>query len=121
MIRRGFLLAGPGRHEHDAFAAFERLYAALSGSCQRDLWFHRCGCSCVSDDELAILGLIAAAQAGDLATAWSCGQSLVVAAAQGELLQAAGKFGQALTERRLVLPLRQRLTAHPVPAGARLH
>ena len=121
MIRRGFLLAGPGRHEHDAFTAFERFYAAVSGGCRRDLWFHRCGCGCVGEDELAILGLIAAAQAGDLAGAWSGAQSLVVAAAQDELLQAAAEFGQALSERRLLLPLRRNLSTHRLPAGARLH
>jgi hypothetical protein len=121
MVRRGFLLAGPGRHEHDAFAAFERFYAALEGNCRRDLWFHRCGCGCVSPDELAILGLIAAQQAGDPGSAWGHGQSLVLDRAFGELLRATRDLAQALTERRLILPLRQRVSPDGTAAGSRLH
>jgi hypothetical protein len=121
MVRRGFLLAVPGRHEHDAFAAFERFYAALEGNCRRDLWFHRCGCCCVSPDELGILSLVAAQQAGDPGSAWGYGQSLVFDRAFGELLRVARELAQALAERRLILPLRQRMTAEGIVAGARLH
>ena len=102
MVRRGFLLAGPGPQEHEAFAAFERFYAALKGNCRRDLWFHRCGCCCVSPDELAILGLVAAQQAGDPASAWGYGQSLALDRALGELLRAARDLARTLTERRLI-------------------
>jgi hypothetical protein len=73
MVRRGFLLTGPGQQPREAFAAFEQFYGALSANCRRDLWFHRFGCGGVSADELAILGLIAAQQAGDVASAWGHG------------------------------------------------
>ena len=120
-VQRGFELTGGGPHEQDAFAAFEQLFAALARNCRRDLWFHRCGCGCVSPDEVRVLGLIAALQAGDVATAWGHGQALVVDPALGELLQAARELGQALAERRLALPLRRRLAPDRPGAGMRLH
>jgi hypothetical protein len=45
-----------------------------------------------------IVGLIAARQAGEVATAWSHGQTLVAEPALGELLQAGRELGQALAE-----------------------
>ncbi len=120
-LQRGFRLAGGGQHQHDPFAAFERLFAALARDCRRDLWFHRCGCGCVSQDEISILGMIAALQAGEVATAWSHGQALVAEPALGELLEAAGELGTALAQCRLALPLRRRLAPDLMPGGARLH
>jgi hypothetical protein len=119
-LRRGFLLAGAGGLQ--AFAAFEQLFAVLESHCRRDLWFHRCGCGCVSADELRILGLIAAQQSGEVAAALGHGSSLVVLAAVGEVVQAAGAFGQALAACRLTLPLRVRcLPERPAAYRGRLH
>ncbi len=120
-LQRGFDLAGGGLHERDAFVAFEQLFGALARNCRRDLWFHRCGCGCVSPDELAILGLIAALQADDALTAWGHARALVADPALGDLLQAAREFGQALAERRLALPLRRRLALDRPAAGVRFH
>ncbi len=104
MVRRGFLLAGPGQQPRDAFAAFEQFYGALSANCRRDLWFHRCGCGGVSADEIAILGLIAAQQAGDPASARGYGQSLVIDAALGRCLRppasSAGRWPNAASPSR---------------------
>ena len=105
-LRRGFLLAGAGGPQ--AFAAFEQLFGVLESHCRRDLWFHRCGCGCVSADELRILGLIAAEQTGDVAAGFGHGSSLVAPAAVGLVTQAAAAFGQALAACRLTLPLRVR-------------
>jgi hypothetical protein len=117
-LRRGFLLAGAGGLQ--AFAAFEQLFAVLESHCRRDLWFHRCGC--VSADELTILGLIAAQQSGEVAAALGHGSSLVAPAAVGEVVQAAGAFGQALAACRLILPLRVRcLPERPAADRRRLH
>ena len=119
-LRRGFLLAGAGGLQ--AFAAFEQLFAVLESHCRRDLWFHRCGCGCVSADELTILGLIAAQQSGEVAAALGHGSSLVAPAAVGEIVQAAGAFGQALAACRLTLPLRVRcLPERPAAERRRLH
>jgi hypothetical protein len=119
-LRRGFLLAGAGGLQ--AFAAFEQLFAVLESHCRRDLWFHRCGCGCVSADELRILGLIAAQQSGGVAAALGHGSSLVAPAAVGEIVHAAGAFGQALAACRLTLPLRVRcLPERPAAERRRLH
>lgn len=107
-VRRGFRLADRGPHECDAFEAFEQLFGAIGRSCRRDLWFHRCGCGCVSGDELTILGLIAAEQSGDIASALFFGRALVTPAAVVEVLRAAHLLALALAERDLALPLRQR-------------
>ena len=73
--------------------ALERLFAALARDCRRDLWFHRCGCGCVSQDEISILGMIAALQAGERCRPpRSHGQALVAEPALGELLEAAGEL-----------------------------
>ena len=119
-LRRGFLLGGAGGLQ--AFAAFEQLFAVLESHCRRDLWFHRCGCGCVSADELRILGLIAAEQTGDVAAALGHASSLVVRAAVSEVVQAAGAFGRALAACRLTLPLRVRcLPERPAGHRGRLH
>ena len=107
-LRRGFRLADRGTHEHDACDAFEQLFGTIGRSCRRDLWFHRCGCGCVSEDELTILGLVAAEQRGDIASALFLGRALVAPAALIEALEAARRLALALAERGLALPLRQR-------------
>jgi len=99
-VQRGFALAGDGPARHDAHAAFEALFGLIAGHCRRDLWFHRCGCVCVSPDEMAILGLIAAQQAGDMASALCGCQSLVAAPVVGEGLRLAERLGRALAEPR---------------------
>ena len=89
---RGFELAGNGPAGHDAHAAFEGLF-----------------------------GLIAARQAGDLASALCSCQSLVAPPVVGEALRLAGRFGRALTELGLALPLRWRYVPWPPDPGAARH
>lgn len=121
-LGRGFRLADRGVHRRDAFAAFEQLFAAIGRHCRRDLWFHRCGCGCVSDDELTILGLVAAEQAGDIASALFFGRSLVAAAGVTPVLEAARALAEALAERGFALPLRQRYApAQLDDSSRRLH
>jgi len=121
-LRRGFRLADRGRHECCAFDAFERLFDAIGRNCRRDLWFHRCGCGCVSADELTILGLVAAEQSGDIASALFLGRALVAPQAVGEALEAARRLALALAERGLALPLRQRYVPARLDHGSqRLH
>jgi len=121
-LRRGFQLADRGRHEHDAFDAFEGLFGTIGRNCWRDLWFHRCGCGCVSGDELTILGLVAAEQSGDIASALFFGRALVAPTAISELLEAARWLAEALAERGLALPQRERYPAAEVDdSSRRLH
>jgi hypothetical protein len=82
------------------------LFILIAAHCRRDLWFHRCGCCAVSPDEMAILGLIAAQQAGDMASALASGRSLVADPVVGEVLRRAERLGRALAEHGLALPLR---------------
>jgi hypothetical protein len=105
-VQRGFALAGSGPARHDAHVAFEALFVLVAAHCRRDLWFHRCGCCGVSPDEMAILRLIAAQQAGDMASALCSGRSLVADQVLGEALRLAERLGRALAERGLALPLR---------------
>ena len=112
-------LADHGTHEHCAFEAFEQLFGAIGRNCRRDLWFHRCGCGCVSEDELAILGLVAAEQSGDMASALFLGRSLVAPQAVVGALQAARQLARTLSERGLALPLRQRYASAQVEDGSR--
>ena len=118
-LRRGFRLADRGTHERDAFDAFEQLFGTIGRSCRRDLWFHRCGCGCVSNDELAILGLVAAEQSGDVASALFLGRALVAPAALAEAVEAARRLALALAERGLALPLRQRYAPAQLDDGSR--
>ena len=120
-LRRGFRLADRGIHERDAFEAFEQLFGAIGRSCRRDLWCHRCGCGWVSEDELTILGLVAAEQSGDMASALLFGQALVVPAALTEALEAARRLALALAERGLALPRRQRYAPAQVDGSRQLH
>lgn len=121
-LRRGFRLADRGTHQCCAFEAFERLFGAIGRNCRRDLWFHRCGCGCVSGDELTILALVAAEQSGDVASALLCGRALVAPTALSEALAAARRLGLALAERGLALPLRRRYAPTPLDDGRpRLH
>jgi hypothetical protein len=117
-VQRGFALAGSGPRRHDAHAAFEALFGVLFEHCRRDLWFHRCGCCCVSVDEMEILGLIAAEQADDMASALTFCRSLVAALGVGDTLREAERLGRALAERGLVLPLRCRLAPKWTDPGA---
>jgi hypothetical protein len=120
-VQRGFELAGSGPARHDALAAFEALFALIAGHCRRDLWFHRCGCCRISPDEMAILGLIAAQQAGDMASALCSGQSLVAAPVVGEALRLAGRLGRTLAELGLALPLRCSYAPRSPDTGATRH
>ena len=122
VLSRGFRLADRGPHRRDAFGAFEQLFGAIGRNCRRDLWFHRCGCGCVSGDELTILGLVAAEQSGDIASALFFGRALVAPQGVVELLQAARLLAEALAERGLALPLRQRYAPAAVDdSSRRLH
>jgi hypothetical protein len=122
VLSRGFRLADRGAHRRDAFDAFEALFGAIGRNCGRDLWFHRCGCGCVSGDELTILGLVAAEQSGDVASALFFGRALVAPQGVVELLQAARLLAEALAERGLALPLRQRYAPAEVDdSSRRLH
>ena len=119
-LRRGFRLADRGTHARDAFEAFEQLFGAIRRNCRRDLWFHRC-CGCVSQDELTILGLVAAEQSGDRASALLFGRALVTPAALTEALEAARRLALALAERGLGLPQRQRDAPAQVDGSRHLH
>jgi hypothetical protein len=121
-LRRGFRLADRGSHARCAFDAFEQLFGVIGRHCRRDLWFHRCGCGWVSADELTILGLVAAEQSDDIASALVFGRALVAPPAVVKALAAARRLALALAERGLALPLRQRYAPARLDDGSqRLH
>jgi hypothetical protein len=120
-LRRGFRLADRGTHQCCAFEAFEQLFGAIGRNCRRDLWFHRCGCGCVSEDELTILALVVAEQSGDMASSLFFGRALVAPAALPEAQEAARRLALALAERGLALPRRQRYAPAQVDGSRHLH
>lgn len=121
-VQRGFELAGDAHAGRDAHADFEELFSLIADHCRRDLWFHRCGCCCVSPDEIIILGLIGAQQAGDIARALRSCQALVAPPVAGELLRLAGRLGRALARLDLILPMRLPYApGSPDPGAARHH
>lgn len=64
-LEHGFHLAHGIATGGAALAAFEPWFALLATHCWRDLYLHRAPCPCLSDDERAMLDLVASAQAGD--------------------------------------------------------
>jgi hypothetical protein len=89
-----------------ALGCFESLFDTLHGDGRRGVGPLRC--AVVSDDEIACLALLGAAQRGETWRVERLAAALVGATRGGELAGAAGRLGSALTRAgyRLQTPLR---------------
>jgi len=105
-IREGLPLYHDALASDAAFGAFEPWFLIVANHCRRDLYLHRPRCPCVSEDERAMLDLLAYAQAEDPAGAQRLAASLVHGRALVAFLGASLTFAQALARLGLHLPRR---------------
>jgi hypothetical protein len=118
-IVRGFRLAFGLSGVEPALACFEALYGAIRGHARRDLWLHRPCCPCAGGDELAVVAVVAACQAGRTLQAHRLAGLLVGGGGIDLVLCHAGQLAAFLRERRLVLP--ERPWPQPSATVHRLH
>jgi hypothetical protein len=104
----GFRLAFGLAGLEAALASFESLFRLLERHCRCDIGLHAPGCRCVSADEMTVVGVIAALQAGAPRHAHLMGARLIEAAVLDGFLDHAQRLAASLTEGRLHLPLRPR-------------
>jgi hypothetical protein len=107
---RGFHVAFGLSAVEAALAAFRGLYHTLAHHCRRDLGFHATRCRCVSSDEIIIVSLIAASQAGMTAQAEEIVRYLVHAPSVRRLLAYAATLSLLMERHSLRLPLRPLVT-----------
>ena len=100
---------------HGALRSFAMFVEALRCHARRVIRYHQPGCPCLGCDEVCVLTMITAAQAGDTNLAKATGRWLVRAEGLEDLLQAAGALGQAMTRQDLHLPRRVGDDAKPLP------
>ncbi len=100
---------------HGALRSFAMFVEALRCHARRVIRYHQPGCPCLGCDEVCVLTMITAAQAGDMNLAKATGRWLVRAEGLEDLLQAAGALGQAMTRQDLHLPRRVGDDAKPLP------
>ena len=100
---------------HDALRSFAMFVEALRCHARRVIRYHQPGCPCLGCDEVCVLTMITAAQAGDLNLAKATGRWLVRAEGLDDLMQAAGALGQAMARQDLHLPRRIGDDMRPAP------
>jgi hypothetical protein len=118
-LLRGFRLAFGLTSLEPALAAFEGLFRVLRGSCGRDVGLLPLRCACVSAGERALLGLVAAAQAGEELSLEVLAGRLVEPAAAGTLCDGARACARVL--RRADLALTALSDEPPARASSALH
>ena len=100
---------------HGALRSFAMFVEALRCHARRVIRYHQPGCPCLGCDEVCVLTIVTAAQAGDLNLAKATGRWLVKPEGLDALLQAAGTLGQAMARQDLHLPRRIGDDTKPVP------
>jgi hypothetical protein len=105
----GFRLAFGLAGIEPALASFESLFGLLARHCRCDVGLHAPGCRCVSADEMTVVGVIAALQAGAPRRAHVMAARLVEATVLDGFLDHAQRLAASLTEGGLHLPLRPRV------------
>jgi hypothetical protein len=115
-LEHGFRLAHDAAIGGAALAAFEPWFEVLAGNCWRDLYLHHAPCPCLSDDEHAMLDLVASAQAGDETRLYRVAAGLVHPRAIGRLQQSSRSFAAALHRLNLRLAGRPIRPRRRVPA-----
>ena len=101
---------------HGALRSFAMFVEALRCHARRVIRYHQPGCPCLGCDEVCVLTMITAAQAGDLNLAKATGRWLVRADGLDDLMQAAAALGQAMARQDLHLPRRLGDDTRPVPS-----
>jgi len=91
---------------HGALRSFAMFVEALRCHARRVIHYHQPCCPCLGCDEVCVLTMITAAQAGDTNLAKATGRWLVKPEGLGDLLQAAGDLGRAMARQDLHLPRR---------------
>lgn len=91
------------------WTALESILTLLSTAARRPVFCHSLPCRAIAADEQAILGIIAASQAGDRAFAENQTRDLMPPSRQDRLLEAAAILGAALQAANRMLPLRYAL------------
>jgi hypothetical protein len=97
-LEHGFCLAHDPPGGGAALAAFESWFEVLARQCWRDLYLHRASCPCLSDDERAMLDLVASAQLDDERRLHRAARGLVQPQAIESLQQVSRIFAAALRE-----------------------
>lgn len=92
-----------------AWTALESILSLLSIAARRPVYCHSLPCRAIAADEQAILGIIAASQAGDRSFAENQARDLMPASQQNPLLEAVAILGAALQAGNRTLPLRYAL------------
>lgn len=90
----------------EGIAAFAALWEALSRHGRRRLSLNGCRCRTLAADELAMLTLLAAAQAGEGAHIEALARWLCRPDGQEALVAASRRYARVLASRGLLLPLR---------------
>lgn len=119
-LPRGFKAAFGLCGVEAALSAFQGMYETIFRHCRQDLSFHRPRCRCVGGDEMIIVGLIAANQAGMQAQATSIARYLVQEAAVDDLLSHAESFSFMMESFNLHVP-RRPLVCMAEPRQALVH
>jgi hypothetical protein len=119
-LAEGFFRAFGVSGVEEALASFAALCESLSRHGRRRLSLNGCNCRALAADERSLLGLLAAAQAGERRHAEAIALWLCRPAGQAELLAAADCFAAAFQRRGLLLPAPSspRLTRRRAPASA---
>ena len=115
-LEYGFRLAHDLPSGGAALAAFESWFEVLARQCWRDLYLHRAPCPCLSDDERAMLDLVASAQLDDERRLHRAARGLVQPQAIESLQQSSRTFAAALCELGLRLSGRPLLARRSAPA-----
>ena len=98
-----------------ALRSFAMFVEALRCHARRVIRYHHPGCPCLGGDEICVLTMITAAQAGDTNLARATGRWLVRSAGLEPLTRAAGALGRAMARQDLHLPRRIGDDARSVP------
>ncbi len=106
LVEREFRRQFADAAAHGALRAFAMFVEALRCHARRVIRYHQPGCPCLGCDEVCVLTLVTAAQAGDTNLARATGRWLVRAEGLDGLIDAARTLGQAMARQELHLPRR---------------
>ena len=115
LVEREFRRQFADSAAHGALRSFAMFIEALRCHARRVIRYHQPGCPCLGCDEVCVLTMITASQAGDTNLAKATGRWLVRAEGLDDLMQAAGALGQAMARQDLHLPRRIGDDTRPVP------
>ncbi|GGF33817.1 hypothetical protein GCM10011611_45060 [Aliidongia dinghuensis] len=97
-----------------ALRSFAMFVEALRCHARRVIRYHQPGCPCLGSDEVCVLTLVTATQAGDMNLATATGRWLVRPEGLDRLVEAAAALGRAMACQDLLLPRRLGDDVRPV-------